>query len=172
MAGLFEHACQLCTHAVVLHHQASRAVDQAGGHPNIFGLVFERFFEFGQQRLERFCRFFCRLFFGLVLQAAQINGPFGYALHGRAVKVLQVIECPFIHAVGHQQYFNAFFLEYFQLRAVFSSSQGVCSDVVDSLLAFFHARFVVRKRDAGGITARAGKSKEFGKPVFVGKVFA
>jgi CubicO group peptidase (beta-lactamase class C family) len=42
----------LGAHAVVFHHQAGRAVDQAGGHAHVFGLVFERFFEFGQRRLK------------------------------------------------------------------------------------------------------------------------
>ena len=91
------------------------------------------------------------------------------------------------HVVGHQQDFNALFLEHFQLRAVFGSGCGVGADVVDGHLAFFHAGFVVCHANANanananahahahgigiGVGGARGKA-QFGQAVFVGKVFA
>ena len=88
------------------------------------------------------------------MQLAQIDRAFGHALQGGVIKVGQVVQRPFVHAVGHEQDFDAFFLEHFQLRAVLGGRQGVGGDVVNRVLAFFHAGFVVGKTDAHGVVGR------------------
>ena len=148
LACLLEHARQLGAHAVVLHYQAGRAVHQASSDAHVFGLVFERFLELGQGGLEGLGGVFGGFFLSLVLQATQIHCAFGYALQRRALVLVQIVQSPLVHAVGHEQHFNTFFLENFQLRAVFRGGQGVGGDVVHRLLAFLHARFVIGKRDA------------------------
>ena len=40
---------------------------------------------------------------------AQIHRAFGDAAQRRAIKFGEVVQCPLINAVGHQQYFNTFF---------------------------------------------------------------
>ena len=172
MAGLLEHARQLRAHAVVLHHQAGGAVDQTGRHAHILRLVFQRFFELGQQRFESLSRFFSRLLFGFVLQFAQIDRALGNRLQWRFIKVLQVVERPLVHAVGHQQHFDAFFLENFKLRAVLGGCCRVGGDVVNRFLAFFHARLVVGKTHANAVGGARCKAQQLGQTVFVGIVFA
>ena len=172
LACLLEHARQLGAHAVVLHYQASGAVHQAGGNAHVFGLVFERLFELGQGGLKGLGGVFGGFFLSLVLQAAQIHCTFGYALQRRALVLVQIVQSPLVHAVGHEQHFNTFFLEHFQLGAVFRSGQSVGGDVVHRLLAFLHARFVIGKGHAEGITLGGGKTQQLGKAVLVRKVFA
>ena len=82
------------------------------------------------------------------MQGAQVDCALGHALHGGTVKLIQEVQGPLVHAVGHEQDFNAFFLEHFQLWAVFGGGQCVGGDVVDGFLAFFHACFVVGQRHA------------------------
>ena len=154
LPGLFEHAGQLHAHAVVGHDQAGGAVHQAAGHAHVFGFVFQRFFEFGQHGLEGFGRVFGGFLFFFVLQLAQVKRAFGHALQRGAVKLVHKVQRPLVHAVGHEQHFDAFFLEDFELRAVLGSGQGVGSDVVNRVLAFFHAGFVVGKAHAHGVVGR------------------
>ena len=106
------------------------------------------------------------------MQCAQINRALGHGLQWRAVKVLQIVERPFVHAVGHQQHFNAFFLEDFQLRAIFGGHGRVGGNKVDGLLAFFHARRVISKAHTDRVGGAGGKTQQFGQTVFVGIVFA
>ena len=110
---LFKHARQLGAHAVVLDHQASRAVHQTGGDAYVFGLVFKRFFELGQRGLEGLCGIFSCFLFGFVLQAAQVYCALRHTLQWRAVVLVQIVQSPLVHAVRHEQHFNAFFLEHF-----------------------------------------------------------
>ena len=169
---MLEHARQLGAHAVVFHHQAGGAVHEACGYAHVFGLVLERFFELGQQGLDGLGGFFGGFFLGLVLQLAQIDRAFGHALQGRVIKVGQVVQRPLVHAVGHEQDFDAFFLEHFELRAVFGGGQVVGGDVVNRLLAFFHARLVVGQRHDDRVAAGGGKAQQLGQAVFVGVVLA
>ena len=172
LAGLLEHPRQLRAHVVVLHHQARRRIDQARGDAHVGGFVFQRGFEALEQRLEGFGRFFGSFLFALVLQLAQIDRALSDALQRRAIKLLQIVQRPLIDAVGHQQHFNALLLEEFELWAVLGGGQRLGGDVVDGVLAVFHARFVVGKTDAGGVAAGAGKAQELGQTLAVGKVFA
>jgi hypothetical protein len=123
LAGLLEHAGQLHAHAVVLHHQAGGRIDQAGGHAHVLGLVLQRFLQLGQHGLEGFGGFFGGLLLGLVLQLAQVHRALGHALQRRAVELVQVVQRPLVHAVGHQQHFDALLLEDFELRAVLGAAR-------------------------------------------------
>jgi hypothetical protein len=66
-------------------------------------------------------------------------------------KSLQEVQRPFVHAVGHEQDFDALLLEHFELRAVLGAGQGVGGDVVDGVLAVLHAGLVVGQRHADGV---------------------
>ena len=101
--------------------------------------------QFFNQWFQLLIGFVQGFFLVLVLQFAQIDRAFGHAAQRRAIKFGEVVQCPLINAVGHQQYFNAFFAEYFQLRAVFRSGKVLGSQVVDGLLPFFHIGFVLRQ---------------------------
>ena len=90
----------------------------------------------------------------------------------RAVKLGQEVKRPFVHTVGHEEHFNAFFAKHFQLRAAFGSGERVGSDVVDGFLPFFHAGFVIGQAHAGAVGGGAGKAQQFGNALGVGMVFA
>ena len=129
-------------HAVLLRNQTGGRVHQPGGGAYIFGLAFEHFLEGFEQRLGVLLRGFYRLLFFLVLQLAQIDRALGHALQRGAIEFVQEAQGPLIHAVGHEQHFDAFFAEDFELRTVAGGGQGIGGDVVDGFLAFFHARLV------------------------------
>ena len=106
------------------------------------------------------------------MQFAQVHRAFGHTLQWRAVELVQEGQRPLVHAVGHQQHFNALFLEHFQLRAVPGRSHRVGGDVVDGFLAVLHAGFVVGKAHADTFSGAGCKAQQLGDFVFVGEVFA
>ena len=75
LTGLFEHARELRGHAMILHDETGRRINEPRGDTHVFSLVLERFFQFFENRLERDgCIFRC-LFLRLILQLAKSTAP-------------------------------------------------------------------------------------------------
>ena len=60
------------------------------------------------------------------------------------------------------------------MRAVFRSRIAVCGDVVNFLLTFRHAGYIIRQGNGlrGGVFLRAGKTQQFGDQFRIGAVLA
>ena len=108
-------------------------------------LVAQCGFDFLGQRLEFVGNFFLRFFLVFIIERTQIEIALGHRLKFLAVEFLELAQPPFIHTLGQQQHLDTFFLEHFQMRAVFCRSKTIGSDNINFFLPRLHARNVIGK---------------------------
>ena len=92
---------------------------------------------------------------------------------GHTFEFRQRAHQPFVDAIEHQQYFNAFIFEDFKMRAAARGLISFGTNVVDALLVFFLAFHVIRK--TRGLVAVAvisrGEAQQLHNSVAIGKIF-
>src|SRR3546814_11913436 len=73
-----------------------------------------------------------------------------------------------------QQDFEPLLAEDFQMRTVAGSGKRIGTDIIDFVLAFFHARHIIGQRHSlcGAVALRGGKTQQLGDAFFVCRIFA
>ena len=126
LTGLLQQALQMQSHFLFTQHQAGCRIGQALAAADFADPFPQRSGNFFQQGgIQGFIGFSgllavfsFRILFAGGFHAAQIDITLGHGFERRVVKLVEISHHPLVHAVGHQQHFDAFLAEHFQVRAV------------------------------------------------------
>ena len=138
-----QHALEISGEFIFIDDQACGRIDQTMRDPHFFDFVAKCRLDTLDQGLQRVGDFFFFLLLGLVFKRAQIEITLRDRLQFLAVEFLDLPQPPLVHRFGEHQYFNAFFLEDFEMRAVARGGKTIRRDVVNFFLAVLHTRYVI-----------------------------
>merc|ERR1712125_168207 len=96
------------------------------------------------EELKAEFEFFHFLFFILIVNVQTLLRD---GLQLLAVKLFQLLYCVFIDRIDHVKHLQAFFTKCFQERRRRDSSNALASDIINVILSFFHAVYILFKAD-------------------------